>query len=192
MTLQEMINAINRRIDDIVITPDAVEWLNEGQNIMAIAVGAKFPQLSTSDLSGTFVFDAKYHGIPVLFACARYKEQDSSLQESNNFMTQFEEFKKEFVENYEVPPRYRDDRHSQQFIAREGEDTFVITKVDYHPSSGDLKVYVNDLPVYPRFIGSGADRSFTLETPCQEGDAVTAIWEIHTDMQEPPYPWWRW
>lgn len=190
MNLQEMINAINRRIDDAIATPDAVEWLNEGQNILAIAVGAKFPQLVASNLSDTFVFDEKYHTIPVLFASARYKEQDSSLQETHNFMNQFEAMRKEFIENYELPPRYRDDRYSQQFVATLGQDTFTITKIDYAPSSGELKVYVNDLPATLSMIG--ADKSFVLSEACQEGDAVTAVWEIHSDMQEPPYPWWRW
>jgi hypothetical protein len=189
MTLQEMINAINRRIDDVIDTADAIEWLNEGQNLLAIAVGAKFPQLS-SNLTDTFVFDEKYHTIPVIFAAMRYKEQDSSLQEARYLMDQFEEYKREFVENYEVPPRYRDDRQTQQFTATDGQTTFTITKLDYDPNSGDLKVYVNDAPVPLAAIGW--DKSFTLETPCSDGDAVTAVWEIHTDMQEPPYPWWRW
>lgn len=192
MTLQEMINAINRRIDDVVATPDAVEWLNEAQNLMGIAVGAKFPQLVSTNMSGTFVFDERFHSIPIMFASARYKEQDSSLQEANNFMGQFEEFKKEFVENYEVPMRYKEDRYTQQFIATNGQDTFTITKVDYDPRSGDLKVYRNDLPIDLNYKGWGTDKSFQLSIPCVAGDAVTATWEYHSDQQEPPYSWWKW
>lgn len=192
MTLQEMILAINRRIDDVIATADAVEWLNEGQNLMGIAVGAKFPQLIASDTTSTFVFDERFHNIPVLFASARYKEQDSSLNEANNFLNQFEAYKKDFVENYEVPMRYREDRQSQQFIATEGQDTFTITKIDYDPYSGELKVYVNDLPVSLSNIGTGDDKSFMLDIPCTEGDAVTATWEYHSDLIEPPYPWWKW
>jgi hypothetical protein len=189
MNLQEMISAINRRIDDVIATSDAVDWLNEGQNLMGIAVGAKFPQLSVSDMTGTFAFDEVYHGIPILFACARYKEQDSSLQESNNFINQFEAHKKDFVERYELPPRYRMDRQSQQFTATDGQDTFTITKIDYSPTSGELKVYVNDLPV--SLISINDDKSFVLALPCLLGDAVTAVWEEHPYLEEPPYPWMK-
>ena len=50
MTLQEMIDAINRRVDDVVDTTDAVEWLNAGKNQMALAIGANFPDLSANDM----------------------------------------------------------------------------------------------------------------------------------------------
>lgn len=192
MKLQEMFNAINRRVDDVALTIDAVDWLNEAKDIMGIAVGAKFPDLVETNLADTFPFDDKYHKIPILFASARFKEKDSALQEAGNFMRQFEEFKREFVENYEVPPRYRDDRQSQQFTATEQQDTFTITKTGYAASSGELKVYVNDRLAEVLTINL-QDNSFTLMDNCAAGDAVTASWEEHPDLQEPPYPWWtRW
>lgn len=189
MTLQEMIDAINRRVDDVVDVRDAVEWLNSGKNQMAVAVGAKFPDLSTTDLNGTFPFDDKYHEAPVLYACACFKEQDSSLSEVANFMAKFENLKKDFVRNYAVPPRYRDDRLSQQFTATQGQTTFTITKEGYDPRFGDLKVYVNDMPAEFE-LGSGTD--FILRNPANNGDAVTAVWEEHIDLIEPPYNWWTW
>lgn len=189
MNFQQMYEAINRRVDDVVENEDALEWLNEAQKVMGIAVGAKFPDL-TIDIGSTFVFDERYHHIPVLYACARYKEQDSAINEAMNFHQQFEEQKREFVENYEIPPRYREDRMTQQFIADEGQTVFTITKPGYPTNSyGDLIVYVNDVPV-TFSLYSVSSRSFTLLKPCNEGDHVTAIWEEHFDMVEPPYPWW--
>ena len=93
------------------------------------------------------------------------------------------------MENYEIPPRYRDDHLSQQFIATAGQTVFTITKNSYNPRYGDLKVYVNDRLVEHK-LGDGTD--FVLLTPASAGDAVTAVWEEHFDLVEPPYNWWTW
>lgn len=190
MTLQEMIDAINRRVDDVVDPTDAVEWLNAGKNRMAMAVGADFPDLTLSNMQESFVFPAKYHEGPVLYACAKFKENDSSLGEAANFMTQFETILREFMENYEVPPRYRDDRLSQRFTAKKGQTTFTITKPGYEPRFGDLKVFVNDIQVDVEIVPGS--KSFTVLTELNDGDIVTAVWEEHWDLNEPPYNWWTW
>lgn len=189
MNLGEMLNAINRRVDDLVPLADAVEWLNSGKNQMAAAVNAKFPDLNSLDTSDTFVFDDVYHEAPVLYACASFKEQDSSLNEVNNFMVKFEQLKQEFVKNYVVPPQYRNDRLVQQFQASGGNQTFTITNEGYAPQFGDLKVYVNNLPVRD-FTTS----EYTFTCPnVTDGDYVTAVWEEHTDLIDPPFNWWsRW
>lgn len=190
MILGEMIKAINRRVDDTVLQDNAVEWLNSGKNHMAIAVHADFPDIKvTADLSDTFVFPDKFHMCAVVYACAKMKEQDSSLSESNNFMKEFEEILKSFVQNYEVPAQYRDDRLSQQFVAIDGQDTFQITKEGYDPTYGDVKVYKNGL-VQTDFI-TNDDSTFTLASTCVAGDRITALWEEHADMIQPPYKWWN-
>lgn len=191
MTLQDMIDAINRRLDEVVDVADAVEWLNAGKNQMAIAVGAKFPDLVVGQMQSSFVFDERYHEAPVLYACARYKERDSSTSEAGNFMVQFEQLKREFVLEYEVPPRYREDRFSQQFVAEDGQTTFTITKNGYDPQYGDLKVYIND--VLYEDVNVYTDKTFMiLNKTINAGDAITAVWEEHTYLQEPPFNWWRW
>jgi hypothetical protein len=189
MNLQQMIDAINRRVDDVVDSKDAAEWLNSGKNQMAIAVGAKFPDLDSSNLSGTFVFDDQFHEAPVLYACASFKEQDSALSEVGNFMTKFENLKKEFVRSYVVPPRYRNDRLSQQFIATAGQTSFIVTKDGYDPAMGDAKVYVNDQLVSSS-IGTGNELILTVAASLN--DCVTVVWEEHTDLIDPPFNWWTW
>lgn len=189
MNLQQMIDAINRRVDDVVDAKDAAEWLNSGKNQMAIAVGAKFPDLDSAVLTGTFVFDDQFHEAPVLYAAASFKEQDSALSEVGNFMSKFENLKKEFVRSYVVPPRYRNDRLSQQFIATAGQTSFIVTKEGYDPTVGDAKIYVND-----RYVISsiGVDNELILDVATVLGDCVTIVWEEHTDLIDPPYNWWTW
>lgn len=189
MNLQEMKAAVERRVDDVVDIADVVEWLNSAKDRMATAKEAKFPDLSATDLQGTFPFDSKYHEGPVAYAAAKAKELDSALSEASNYMSQFEDIKKEFVDNYELPPRYRDDRLSQQFTATEGQTLFTITKNGYNSRQGDLKVYVND--VEADFVKSD-NRGFVLTVVTSAGDVVTAVWEEHQDIVEPPYSWWKW
>lgn len=188
MTLEELKGFVESIVDDIVETSDLVRWLNAGQNRMAIDADATFPQLTT-DLSSTFVFDEKYHEVPVLYAAARYKEQDSSLQESRNFMVQFEDAKKTFVAKYEVPFRYRDDPNSQQFVAVGGETGFTITKSSYDYDTSDLQVYVNGIRV--KDVQINEDASFTLMQVLVADDCVTCMWEEHSDLVDAPYSWWR-
>lgn len=186
MNLQQMIDAINRRVDDVVDVSDAVEWLNSGKNQMAAAIGATFPDLVATDLSSSFAFDSKYHEAPVLYASASFKEQDSALGEAQNFMYKFDQVKNEFVRNYEVPPSFKDGYTVQQFVASGGKKTFTITKESYSPSYGDLKVYVNNIKT-TNFTINGSEFTCLYVV---DNDKITAMWEEHTDLIEPPYNWW--
>jgi hypothetical protein len=206
MTLQEMIDAINRRIDDTILPTDAVEFLNAGQNVLAMEVGATFAQLTLTNLNGTFDFDAKYHEIPVIYACMRFKELDSVLTEANNYRAQFYEMKKFFIQNYQMPSYNRDDRLSQQFTALGGQTAFVITKDNYDPQQGVLEVYKNGTRMvsWSKVISSVTDeaqivttttttndpRGFILTNACVLGDRITAVWQEHEDIVDPPYAWW--
>jgi hypothetical protein len=194
MNLQEMISLINSNVDDVVATTDAVMWLNVGKNKMAISVGASFPDIAvTSDLSDAFVFPAKYHHIPVLYSCAAYKGQDTSLQEKGSFMQEFLDGIRDFQTEYSVPEYYRDDNNSEQFTATAGQSTFTITKNAYDSQTGDLKIYINGKQTFDFTPNTDVRyKDFTLSTVCNEGDKVTAIWEIHTDLMEAPYSWWNW
>jgi DNA gyrase/topoisomerase IV subunit B len=192
MNLQEMINAVYRRVDDSPATADVVEWLNSGKNKMAIAVNATFPDLSAtaSFQTQTFVFDDKFHELPVLYASARYKEQDGVFNEAQNFMFQFDQGLKEFVVKYEILPQYRDDHTTQQFIATSAGQTFTITKQTYDATRGDLKVFVNNIKASEFTI---EDNGTVTVPACVIGDHVTMVWEDHVDMVEPPYSFWgRW
>ena len=188
MNLQQMIDAINRRVDDAVNTQDAVEWLNSGKNQMAMAIGATFPDLVATELSSSFAFDEKYHEAPVLYASACFKEQDSSIGEAQNFMYKFEILKNEFVKNYDLPVSYRDNHLTQQFVADGVNNTFAITKESYSTSYGDLKVYVNNVRTTD-FTVSG--NTFTCQNVVKD-DRITATWEEHADLIDPPYNWWNW
>lgn len=206
MNLQDMITAINNRCDDAIPINVAVDFLNSGQNVLAIEVGAAFTQLSTSNMTGTFDFPAKYHEIPVIYACMRFKELDSVLTEANNYRAQFEQMKKWFVQNYQLPSYLRDDILSQQFTAVLGQTAFVITKDTYDPNQGNLVVYKNgsrmvswnkvvstitdEADIVTTTTSTNDPRGFILVNPCVLGDKITALWEEHQDVVEPPMPWW--
>ena len=207
MTGQEMIDAINRRIDDSILPVDAIEFLNAGQNLLAVEIGAAFTQLDINNLNvTTFDFDAKYHEIPVIYACMRFKELDSVLTEAANYRSQFEQMKKFFIQSYQLPVYLRDDRLVQQFYPVTGQLAFVITKDGYDPNQGDLIVYKNGIKLmaWSKVISTITDEALIVTTttttnspygfittnPCALGDKITAIWEEHVDLVEPPYSFW--
>lgn len=202
MTLTQMVDAIGTRVDDVIDINTACEWLNAGQNQLAIAVGASFPQLSASNANGSFAFDAKWQELPILYACALFKGKETSLTEKNAFMSQFVMGLKDFAVKYDLSPWLRDDDESQQFTATAGQTNFLITKISYDNATGDLKVYKYD-PVlgYAIKLQETSDwyanidptqNDFTLVVACVGGETITAVWEVHADIQEPPYSFWGW
>lgn len=226
MNLQQMIDAVNNRVDDSISGTLITEYLNAGQNVMAMEVGAAFTQFVYGQMTVSPDFDEKYHEIPVLYACMRIKEMDSVLTEAANYRMQFEERKKFFVVNYQIPEYLRDDRFSQQFTASATQQAFIITKETYDPLNGNLRVYrkkvantyssnlvtwervsisvatvlingksytsvINDDNLVTTTLTTTNDpRGFILTFPCGAGDRITAVWEEHVDLANPPYPFW--
>lgn len=212
MNLQQMIDAVNNRVDDSISGTLITEYLNAGQNVMAMEVGAAFTQFVYGQMTVSPDFDEKYHEIPVLYACMRIKEMDSVLTEAANYRMQFEERKKFFIANYQVPIYLRDDRITQQFTASAGQMAFVITKTTYDPQQGSLTVYKTsygttnstDLISFTRVVSTITDvsqasttntttndpRGFILTYACAVGDKITAVWQEHNDIVQPPYPFW--
>lgn len=213
MNVSDMYTYVSRLVDDVPIVDDVIGWLNAGQNIMASECQALFPQLQSSvadpTMAGTFVFPVKWHHIPCIYAAAMYKAQDTSFQEEQMFMQQFNDLKKTFVQYYDAPEQYVDSAISQQFMASAGQTTFVITKNTYNPQFGDLKVYVNGIAdnnftiptnLYPgpttiittTTTSSNDPNSFTLGIACNANDLVSCVWEEHFDLVNPPYNFWTW
>jgi len=206
VNVQDMINAVNRRIDDTIDSTTIVDYLNAGQNVMGMQVNALFTSLSAGTTTYTPVYDTKYHEIPVLYACMRIKEMDSVLTEAQNFRDQFETQLKYFVLNYRVPPSLRDDRMSQQYTASSGQTAFVISKLTYDPDSSTITVYKNDREWlgWSKVTSTVSDSSsivttttstndpngIILNTACTAGDLITLVWDEHSDVANPPYSWW--
>lgn len=209
MKLSEMFTLLNVYVDDVVSSPIATTLINAGQNKMAADIKAAFPQLSVTNPDDTFVFPEKYHEIPVLYAATMIKAQDSSIREKESFLGQFNNGKADFVENWTVPPRYKDDQHIQQFRATADATTlavpttFTIASETYDFQFSELTVYINDIkttrftiptveiyPIVTTPTYSNDVKSFTLSDVPPADAYITAIWEIHADYQQPPYAWW--
>ncbi len=194
MNVTQMISLINANVDDVVDTNSAIQWLNAGQNQMAMEARASFTQLSANDVTATFDFPEKYHEIPVLYACAMYQSSESSMGEKNSYLIQFQDGLKSFIENYDIPMEFRDDSNTQQFTKTANDaNTYVITKRGYSDTS-NLKVYINDIQNEYFTLN---DKSFTIQYNTvtnpepANGAKITAVWEDRPELQEPPYTWWK-
>lgn len=217
MNILDMYTYVSKLVDDIPVTDDVIRWLNAGQNILAAEIQAVFPQLqlSTVDatLAGTFAFDVKWHHIPCVYAAAMYKAQDTSFQEEQMFLQQFNDLKKTFVQYYDPPLQYVDSAYAQLFTATAGQLAYVINKISYDPVRGDVQVYYNGRLLVPdqdySLVGNPANNfasivttpittndpnGFTLNAAItvNTGDLITAVWQEHFDLVNPPYDFWRW
>ena len=172
-------------VDDVVDTDVALNLFNEGKNRMATAVKAILPDLTTVPGAGDkFVFDDRFHIIPVYYAAAMVKANDSSLTEKDSFMGQFENSVKDFVQNYVPPVIYQDSETTQQFKVTDpaGQSNFIVTK-DTFNMYGNVFVYVD---------GAGVDfgkygNTVTLSTPAPMGAVVSIQWDPDQFGQVAPW-----
>jgi hypothetical protein len=204
MNLGDLKQMVWDRIDDAPLDLMVIRWMENGQSRLASVVNAVFPPFVTNgqfDPTFTPVFDAKWHEALVIFACARYKESESSMQEVQNFQQQFDDLKKEFAERYQVPVQNMDNDHSQQFTNAAGVTEFTITKDGFDKNYSNLKVYINGkLQVdwtytNPVSATSTNINNFTLGVSIptlMATDIVTAVWDNQNQFAEPPYPFWTW
>jgi hypothetical protein len=189
MILSDMLLAFNDQTDDFADTTTIVRWLNFAQNDMATVVEAKFPQLDPSNMNDTFVFDEKFHELPIMYAVAKFKAADTSDSEANLAMQEYLDKRTWFMANYKKPMRYNDEATVQQFVATAGQTVFTITDTGYDYRTGNLKVYVNDVKQPKLSYKYDRYSTFTLLTACNDGDCVTAEWEEHSEMEDAPYGW---
>lgn len=191
MILSEMVRQVNSLIDDVATLTDIVSWLNNAKDDMATVVEAKFPDLVATNSNDTFVFDSKYHEIPIIYAVARFKQKDDTYQEANVLMQQYEAKKRTFQAFYVVPPQYKDDPFSQQFTATTGQTVFgAITKPTYIPDIGNLTVYYNNVRQERQMYVVNNDKTFTwLGDDLAAGALLTATWEENAELVQPPYSW---
>jgi len=193
--LSEMIALTNSYIDDVAPNDEIIRWLNMGKDRMAIEVKSTFPDLPTvaqdQTLTATFIFPAKYHEVPCLYAAAMYRGQESSLNEKGSFMQQFELGVRNFSENYNPPMQYRDEHNIIQYTATAGQTDFVIANDMFTPFYGDVRFYVNSVPNDYFVVQSKALFKYVGTTPLTNGAKVTLIFEQNANFIEPPYHWMR-
>jgi hypothetical protein len=187
----DLVAQVLRRVDDSPSSANVVEWLNAGINVMATRVNAIFPLLSATDSNSKLPFDDKWSEIPVMYACARFKQSDLMTGDAQMYMQQFESLIREFIMRYEVPAQYKDDPNTEQFVALAGQTVFTITKETFHSATGDLVVYKNNKKLLTTQY-EVTDTGFELALGASVNDFVTAVWEYHVDLLEPPYSWWTW
>lgn len=193
MQLQELKQMVWETIDDAPADLTVIRWFDRAQDRLASSVGAKFPRFianGTFDPNTEPVWDEKWHEALVVFACARYKEAESSLNEVQNFQQQFDTLMSEMSENYQIPIQYRDDRLVQQFIAVSNQVSFVISKLGFDPVYGNLQVFVNGVETTD-FTLDADTKMFTINatTVVNADDKITALWQEYYDYDQPPVPW---
>ena len=186
MNVAQMKKMLEFYVDDIVENDIAVQLFNEGKNEMAIVVDADFPDLQiTSDLSDEFAFDEKYHNAPVLYAAAMVKAYDSSLNEKNSFMQQFQQAVARFNTNYVVPIQFRNEAGYWHYTVTEDAGvTEVSVSDEYYHTWSWVKVYLdevltNDAGVYGNKI--------TFPSVVPKGTIITVCWDINPVYQRSTY-----
>jgi hypothetical protein len=118
-TTSELLTRVVILIDDDLPPTDVISWLNDALLDLGRAVKATFPALSLENSTDSPVIPEHWHEALVLYAAARAKEQDSSINEADRFLVQYEARKADFVSYYEVPDEYKAAWNNDDTIANE-------------------------------------------------------------------------
>lgn len=174
MNYGDMKKLLEYYVDDVVDTTTTTALFNSGKNKMAIAVHAEFPDITPTAPNDNFVFDARFHEIPVLYAAAMAKSYDSSLQEKNSYLNQYETGLRDFIQNYDPPIQYLRQEYMQHMTVSEllGTTSVAVTNPTYN-TRGVVDVYVNSVPVTYTGTATGID----LISPAPLGSVITVVWE---------------
>lgn len=190
MKLSEMKTRLEFYIDDISDMNIAVGLFNTAKDRMATEVKATFPDIvAEGDNSTSFSFDPAFHEVPVLYAAAMYKSADSSINEKNSYMTQFEAGVVRFVSAYKVPIEFRNDEVTEQHIATDGQTDFVITKDGFYPRFTRLRVYINGVETH-NYEWIPDLMMIMIPSGLTTGDKLTISWESNDVWTHEPafYP----
>lgn len=189
MNFADMKKLLEFYVDDVVENDIAVMMFNEGKDEMAVAANAVFPDIrNSSDDGDEFVFDKRFHRLPVLYAAAMVKAYDSSIREKESYMVQFQNGLKDFVQKCEIPPQYKKSVTTQHFTITNpnGQSEFTITS-DFFDTYGNREVYVNSEPVDAVWQGNRV----TLTTPAPQGSVVSVMWDPPYLLAQPYVKgWW--
>lgn len=184
MNLSEMKSLLEYYVDDIVDNNIVIQLLNQAKNELAIVVDADFPDIAiTPNMDDTFVFDDKYHNLPVLHAAAMVKAYDSSLGEKNSFMQQFQVGLQGFKSRYTVPIQYKLGANILQHLVTEenGVQQINVTSPNYHSWSW-VNVYVDGVLIEG---AEGYGKQINLPMLVPQGATITVEWDTNPMYQKP-------
>jgi hypothetical protein len=196
MNVGQMKALLEFYIDDISDETIALQLFNAGKDRMSAEIEVDYPDVvGGGNLLDSFAFDPKFHELPVLYAAAMYKAADSSVNEKNSFMAQFEAGVTRFVQQATVEIDQKTGETTQQLVASStsAQDGFLITKNDFSPRFTEMHVYVNGLETWD-YRWSPDNFRLILIPSAVEGDKVTITWEMNDIWTAPPafYPkGWR-
>jgi hypothetical protein len=193
MTYDEIVEAIislaenDQSIDDVALA----RWIANGIDRINITLNTSFP----SSLSGTEepAFDSRFHESLILFGVAKYRESDSSYNDAQYFMQQFNDMIMVMQRDMEIPAAFRKDKDVQQIVVTNPTTLVYDLSMPYGSYFDYISVYKNNELVNP------ISYRITLNTKkitfqgisLVSDDRITVIFENNSDLNAPPYQWWN-
>lgn len=109
LTMRDVIDQVADLSDESPEDASVVNWVNDALSEIGIKVKATFPEMSVTDLSGTFPFDDKWvRALLIPYASGRATQKEASQFQYRDYYAQFESNLMEFVNVYTVPDLYKD------------------------------------------------------------------------------------
>lgn len=192
MTYDEIVEGIislaenDQSIDDVALA----RWIANGIDRINITLNTDFP----SSISGSEepAFDSRFHEALIIFGVAKYRESDSSYNDAQYFMQQFNDMLMVMQRDMTIPPVFRKDKDVQQIVVENPTTMVYDLSMPYGSYFDYIQVYKNSELVNP------INYRITLNTKkitfqgisLVPDDVITIVFENNSDLNAPPYQWW--
>jgi hypothetical protein len=176
----------DQSIDDVAMET----WIKQAINRINVALSSKIP--TTIIASQEPLFDERFHEALVLFGVAKYRESDSSYNDAQYFMGQFDDMVRVMQRDMELLPSTRMDYNHRQIVVTNNTIMSYTMDIPYGSYFDSITVYQNDKQVDPNYYSTSLQNgTLTFKgITLANGDKITIKFENNSDLNEPPYSWW--
>lgn len=192
MTMDEIFEevVILAENDQSISETNVLNWCNQALQRINVALQAKIPLIVDTGLTVPAI-DPRYHEALILFSVAKYRESDSSYNDANYFMGQFNDMVATMQRDMVIPPSQRGDYNIQQIIVPDSNTYLYALTIPDGSYYDDIKVYHNDVEIRSFNVDSANRRiNISATIPLVSDDKLTVIFENNSDLNAAPYQWW--
>jgi hypothetical protein len=194
MNMTEIFAAVKELAENDQSIADATitRWIDQGINRINQALQSNIPKTSGQPETYVPAFDERFHESLVLFGAAKYYEGDSSYNNAQYFMGEFDSMVNTMQRDMVLKPSTIVDYNTQQIIVTDTSAFSYTLNMPYGSYFDVIEVFVNDVPVDPKYytINSATRTLVFIGIPLVLNDKITVRFENNSDLNAAPYSWW--
>lgn len=178
----------DQSIDNGLIT----DWIDLAINRINQSLQSSIPITKGQPTTYVPAFDPRFHEALVLFAVAKYYEADSSYNNAQYFLGEFNQMVNTMQRDMVLKPSTIVDYNTQQIVVTDAAVFSYSLSMPYGSYFDTIEIFINDVPVDPKYysINSATRTLVLIGVALVLNDKITVRFENNSDLNSPPYQWW--